>query len=126
MSVRLYYPYGGPTIGLTLSNPVFGNIEDLNIQVITKHSRNGDLYSFNRIPTYQILKFEFDKIKHSELETIKSFLRLSAAEYIRLIDHTSRAWKGIIITPTPIFTNHSRSLCTDLYNLSFDFEGTLL
>ncbi len=127
--VHFLFPFEGPTTSIALRQPIFGDVNPNNYQIIVGHSRNGDLFSYKRTPTYQSMKLTFEKMREapiqgfSGLEQIKTFLAAAAARKVRYIDHKQVNWSGVIISPTVEFTNQGRDSQGDQFGFSIEFEG---
>lgn len=127
--VRFLFPFEGPTTAIILHQPIFGDSNQYNLQVVTKHSRTGKLFAYKRAPTYQTLKLTFERMRENAVqgfsgkEDIKTFLALCAAKKVRYIDHLGNNWSGIITTPVVEFTNQGRDKMGDQFGFALDFEG---
>lgn len=128
MSVKFYHPYGGPTLGISLRNPTFGNTDKTNLQVDVKHSRNGDIYAYRRTPSYRSFKLDFENIvdantnSFSTLDQVRAFLKQAAADFVLYIDKSGTQRKIIILTSEPELTCTGKNGCGDLYSMSLEVE----
>lgn len=129
-SVQFDYPYGSPTSTVVLNrSPVMGNTERLNFQRISRNSRGGDPIIFwdNIWPTEDVLSFSFTYVTKSEADQFKNFLDLTLGKDVKMTDHESQVWKGIILNPGVEFTNQGkRDECgNEQFSFSIEFQGVL-
>jgi len=128
-TTRFTYPYVTPTQTLELRNPTLGNAEMLSYNRINRKSRGGTLqvYRDANWPSAKRLKMSFEALTIEQRKSLLKFLEDSLGEEIGILDHESRQWRGIILTPAaqiaeskyggPLSAGHSASL---------EFQGELV
>lgn len=124
-SVVLSYPFMSPTATVTLRAPQFGNRESVSNNRIHRESRGGTLiiYSDTQWPKIKRLRMEFTVLTEAQAQDYLSFRATSLGQIIRLVDHESRTWQGVLIeTDTPIV----RNLRACGVSASLTFEGELV
>lgn len=130
--VHFLFPFEGPYTSIALRQPLFGDVNVVNLQTQVRHTRNGTVYAYKRTPTYRSLKLAFEKMRQNPLqgfsgrEEILNFLALSAAKKILYIDHQGIKWSGLITNPTVEFTNDGKDNYGDLFAFTLEFEGQLV
>ena len=134
MSVLVMFPFEAPMTGFLVPDPVFGENYDLNVQVTTGHSRNGELFAYKRTPTYITQKFEFHNvpetsvykkdgtIKSNGVDSIKDIWKQAAGRYVLIIDHKGKKWKAMIINNLNLVCE-GRNGCGNIYTFTLEFEG---
>lgn len=122
--LTLTYPFVAPTTTLVLRNPQFGNVDRLSFDRINRETRGGTLIMFADLawPRQQTLNVTVTALTKQQKDNLLGFLALSVGVEIGLLDHESRQWKGIIMTPDATITNNDRGG----YTVTFEFEGALL
>jgi hypothetical protein len=123
-SIVLSHPFDSPTLSMTLRAPLFGNRDRLTNQRIHRESRGGTLivYSDPQWPKVYTLVMDFAVLSEETAQDYLDFLAATLGKEIRLVDHESRHWRGVLIQPDDPITRNKRC---DL-SASFVFEGELV
>lgn len=123
-SIVLSHPFNSPTLNVTLRAPVFGNRDRLTNQRITRESRGGTLliYADPQWPKVHTLVMDFAVVSEVTAQDYMDFLAATLGKEIRLVDHESRNWRGVLIQPDEPITRNKRC---DL-SASLIFEGELV
>lgn len=123
-TLTLTYPYVSPTSTLVLRNPEFRNQDSLSFNRINRETRGGTLIIFAdpSWPKSQTLRLEINHLKQSQVDDLLDFLLDSLGKEIGLLDHESRQWRGIILTPDADISHVGR----ENRSVQFDFEGELV
>ena len=96
------YPYVAPTSTVALRNPEFNNREGLRFQRINKQTRGGKRIIFRdpNWPQEIRIKMKFEYLTIEQRRSLLQFLEDSVGQEIGLLDHESRQWRGVILTPS--------------------------
>jgi hypothetical protein len=107
-----------------MRRPLFGNRDRLTNQRINRESRGGTLivYSDPQWPKVHTLVMEFSVLSEDTAQDYLDFLAATLGKEIRLVDHESRHWRGVLIQPDDPITRNKRC---DL-SASLIFEGELV
>lgn len=122
--ITLSHPFNSPTLSLTMRRPLFGNRDRLTNQRINRESRGGTLivYADPQWPKVHTLVWEFSVLSEDSAQDYLNFLAATLGKEIRLVDHESRHWRGVLIQPDEPITRNKRC---DL-SASLIFEGELV
>jgi hypothetical protein len=109
---------------VTLRAPVFGNRDRLTNQRITRESRGGTLivYADPQWPKVHTLVMDFAVLDEQTALDYLDFVAATLGKEIRLVDHESRTWRGVLIQPDDPITRNKR--CD--VSASLIFEGELV
>lgn len=123
-SIVLSHPFVSPTRSVTLRAPLFGNRDRLTNQRIHRESRGGTLiaYSDPQWPKVHTLVMDFAVLSEQTAQEYLDFVSATLGKEIRLVDHESRHWRGVLIQPDDPITRNKRC---DL-SASLVFEGELV
>jgi hypothetical protein len=122
-SVILTSPGGSTTI--VLRNPVFGNIEVVELARTYNFSRNGKRHSYRQgfWPKSRVLKFSSVRNTEAVANAYRDFIFDYAGRNIMLTDHENRKWTGIIINVDgPVI----QETVTCGYTIDIEFAGELI
>jgi len=121
MSTILTYPYTGvATSTVTLANPEYDNSARLDIGLIFRESRHGQAltYKDSDWPNIRTRHYVFTTMTKTLVDSLKTFLSLTAGMRIKLTDHNSEDTTGYIVTGE----NEIITLKDDCsYDISFDY-----
>lgn len=121
--VTLEYPSTSPTLTLTLRAPAFGDRDGQRVTRIVRETRGGTLKVFRDPiwPRQERVQATFVALKETKGQEVLAFYEASLGKEIKLTDHLSRTWLGIILqNDDPIVRNRR-----DGVDVSFAFEGEL-
>jgi len=124
----LSYPAVDPTFTVSLPNPEWDNYIQLEQRRINRRTRGGTLVVArdDNWPSARRLKLDFKGLSERQRTDMLLFLKTTLGKQIRLKDHESREWIGLIITPTTMIkTIQERPTFAD-YELTVEFEGSVL
>lgn len=123
-TIVLSHPFDTPSLTLTLRAPQFGNQDTVSNQRIHRESRGGTLiiYADPQWPKVHRLVMEFVALSETKAQEYLDFRAATLGLEIQLVDHESRAWRGVLVeTDTPIVRNRRHGLTASL-----TFEGELV
>jgi len=120
------YPYVSPNQTLELRNPDFNNSELVSHNRINRKSRGGTLQIFREStwPSAQRLKMTFSYLPNVDRVALLQFLEDSLGQEVGYLDHESRQWRGVILTPAAQVAEEKYSGCG--HSASLEFQGTLV
>ncbi len=121
----LVYPaLGAPISVVTLRAPELDNRDRVSFNRINRETRGGYLTVFAdpNWPQKQTLAVTFVGLSKTDIDNLQDFFIDYIGKEINLTDWEGREWIGIITTPNePAIQNG-----TDNWNITFEFEGTLI
>ena len=87
--------------------------------------RNGILRIFKDAnwPDVEIIEMTFENLSKNEADALKIFVTNTAGKEITMIDHESRNWIGVIVSPEVVFTEAGRG-CKN--SMPIKFMGSLV
>ena len=120
-NVVFTYPYSTPVLTLPLRRPNFDNVTQLEYRKINRRSRGGTLQIFRDTawPSAERLILTFSALKQEEITNLFTFLKASLGKEIGYLDHESRQWRGVILTPSAQMSEESR----EGFSASVEIEG---
>lgn len=104
---------------IILPNPQWNDSENPTVEIITKRSMNGLLYTYAKTKNQRrrlLMRFELTRQKAMEL---RAFINAYYRSEIQLVDHNNRTW---IVN----FTNNPFEFATspaEWKNIQLEFEG---
>ncbi len=125
----LFYPYAYPFVTGTqqciLRNAKFGNTLSVDTGAIVRRNRSQQLQTYRDPlwPTFTTLKFSMEKLKATQITTLKSFFETYAGLQMGLQDQNNRRWKGFITTQDLDIIQTQHDDCN--YDVTFSFLGVL-
>jgi len=120
--VTLKYPYGAPTLIVTIQNPEFNDSYDVDHRLSFKVDMAGLVRTYKIIPETKKLLLTFGSMPRTMLENLKNFIHLSAGSLIELTDHNGIVWSGLITNQPFESTSSSRFL----KSTTIEFEGEIV
>lgn len=122
-SIVLSYPYVTPTLTVTLRAPEFDNKDTVENKRVRRASRGGTIQIFAdpQWPKIYQLHMDFAALSEQVAQDYAAFRQQTLGKEIKLVDHESRVWKGVLIeVATPITRNRRHGVTASLV-----FEGEL-
>ena len=108
-------------VSISLSDPEFGDSIGNVVQVKSKYTMNGDLYTNKKTSTSKKMIFSFNLPRGRALALIE-FIKSYLSSRIKIEDHVGKIWSGYIITnPIPLETEVG-----EYGSIGFEFEGEQL
>lgn len=119
-TIELSYPYDSPTISVTLPAPLFENSETLLQKRILRKTigLTNKNYRDSNWPQYYSLFMICDACTDTQRDDFFTFLETAFGLEIRLVDHETRTWRGLII---PGEVTETRQSCGHV--IQFEFQG---
>lgn len=122
-SIVLSHPYVSPTLTVTLRAPEFGNKDQVENKRVRRPSRGGTIQIFAdpQWPKIYRLQMDFAALSEQLAQDYATFRRQTLGKEIKLVDHESRVWKGVLTeVGTPVNRNRRNGV-----QVSLSFEGEL-
>ncbi len=108
-------------VSITLPDPEFGDSIGNVIQIDSKYTMTGDLYTHKKTSTSKKMIFSFNLPRGRALALIE-FIKSYLSSRIKIEDHVDKIWLGYIITdPLPLETEVG-----EYGSIEFEFEGEQL
>jgi len=125
-NILLTHPYVSPTFSLIMKTPEFNNVEQLEFRRINRRTRGHTLEVMrdSNWPKAERLIFKFAGLTEEKAKELLSFYDQSLGDEIGLLDHESRQWRGILLTPFERIQDQSGNSCN--YSANFEFEGVVI
>lgn len=122
--ITLTYPFENPQVTVVLRKPDFGNLDRLEFTRINRESRGGTLQVFRDEiwPRSERQSYQFSMLSRNAIIHLLDFFAISLGKEVGLLDHESRQWRGVILTPDTDTAEQSRGSFVG----QFDFEGELV
>lgn len=108
MSVLFAAPYPQITTTSLLPNPVLGDSEQTTVEVKTRRTLDGTLYTYTKTKLGRrrlVLNFRVTRMKGLEFY---EFIRSYHGSEMKYVDHLDRIWVGYIINNPFEFTTSAR------------------
>lgn len=123
--IVLTFPFTSPTTTINLPNPQLSNTETYKHQRTANRTRNGKLLLFDKSywPKFTSLKYSFRALTEAQKAAIVSFVSISLAHEIGILDYESRQWRGFITNPNTPIADTGRIGCN--YTWEIEFQGVL-
>lgn len=122
-SIVLSWPYVSPSLTVTLRAPEFGNKDSVENKRVRRASRGGNIhiYADPQWPKIYRLQMDFAALTEQVAQDYLTFRQQTLGKQVKLVDHESRVWKGVITDADTPITRNSRNGAT----AGFVFEGEL-
>lgn len=126
-NITLSYPVTSPQYVVTLPNPEWDNYIQLEQRRINRRTRGGTLKISrdHAWPSARRLKLDLHGLNDRQRADMLVFLKQSLGKQVKLRDHESREWVGLIITPTVPFKSYVDKITDAGYDATIEFEGML-
>ena len=119
--ITLEYPYGSPTVSVTLPNPELQDSHTRELPIKIYRTVSGKVYTYKAGPRNDLLLMRFNKLKATERDALQAWIQYSYDYEIKLTDWLTRIWRGHVITNPIEFT----SVHTDRYSTTIEFSGLI-
>lgn len=127
INVVLTFPFFSPTTTLTLPNPEFGDIHNIDMTQINRQTRNNDLIVYRDPiwPRLEKLNLRWAYLTGQQGNDLLGFYFASFGKVVGFKDWFDRQWQGLIINPSSDFTQPIDRGCGAVTAI-LEFEGELL
>lgn len=123
-TITLSYPVETPTSTVTIRVPEMGNKESEKYQRINRVTRGGTLiiYADPLWVKEKSISIQIDYLSETESQNVLDFMVTSLGKLIKVVDHESRSWIGLITNPNTAIirstiAGNSLSLDIDLMDI---------
>jgi len=123
MSLTLRYPKtGSPTYEVVMRNPILGNDNITDLNVLNRKTRSGEAVSVRPTgsPTIIMNRYQYKTLTKIVKDDLDEFLRLTAGLEVYLQDHNDDVWHGVVSSPSCEMITRDDT-CS--YDVGFDFVG---
>jgi len=121
------------THSITLSNPVLGDSEQLDIKVKYEFSMSKEIHSTIKTLTHSKFLLTFDSLTTTQKDAFATFLVNQRGLGVTYTDYTGNDYTGMIVGDTFDFTqvsiknvmhDHEASVdCEELWSIALEFEA---
>lgn len=127
MSLTLSYPYASPTTSVVLPNQVLGDTTLIRGKLILHPMMDGSLVTYKKTPSTRAVIYSIQNVNNTVLDAFFAFLVTTRGKEIKMVNSAAETWRGMITNNTVSAVSERRpnSCVTDLYDLTFEFEGAI-
>lgn len=119
--VTITAPYPQLYVTINLPDPEYGDSIGNPVNMVTKYTMTGDLYTHKKTNNHKKIIFNFE-LNRNRAAALIEFIKSYLSSKVKINDHTGKIWLGYILTdPIPFETNNG-----EVVSVEFEFEGEQL
>lgn len=118
------YPYVTPTMTVALRNPKFGDALTIDTEAIVRRNRSLQLQTYKDVywPSFITRKITIEKLSQANVTAFIAFLTASVGQFVGMLDHQGRQWKGFITTEDVDIIQTGQGTCN--FEITLVFLGS--